>query len=91
MVIIIICVFIVISYIISSLLDVFKNFRNKCIGIYKLGPAHFLSALELAWQTCLKKTKIKLELSIDVDMLQMVEKEIRGGICHENTLICKSK
>ena len=26
------------------LLDVFKNFRNKCIGIYELDPAHLLSA-----------------------------------------------
>ena len=35
----------------------------------------------MAWQVCLKKTKIKLELLTDVDML-MVEKGIRGGICH---------
>ena len=32
------------------LADVFKNFRNKCIEIYKLDPAHFLSAPGLAWQ-----------------------------------------
>ena len=24
--------------------DVFENFRNKCIVIYELDPAHFLSA-----------------------------------------------
>ena len=30
----------------------------------------------------LKKTKIKLEMIADIDMLQMVEKGIRGGICH---------
>ena len=30
------------------LADVFKNFRNKCIEIYKLDAAHFLSALVLA-------------------------------------------
>ena len=29
------------------LADVFENFRNKCIEIYELDPAHFLSALEL--------------------------------------------
>ena len=27
-----------------SLADVFENFRNKCIEINKLDPAHFLSA-----------------------------------------------
>ena len=39
------------------LADVFENFRNKCIEIYELGPAHFLSAPGLAWQACLKKQK----------------------------------
>ena len=32
------------------LVDVFKNFRNKCIEIYELDPAHFLSAPGLAWE-----------------------------------------
>ena len=30
------------------LADVFENFRNKCIEIYELDPAHFLSATGLA-------------------------------------------
>ena len=64
-----------------SLADVFENVRDKCIEIYKLDPAHFLSAPGLAWQACLKKTKVKLELLTDIDMLLMVEKGIRGGIC----------
>ena len=64
------------------LADVFENFRNMCIKVYELDPAHFLSAPELAWQACLKRTKVKLELLTDVDMLLMVEKGIRGGICH---------
>ena len=29
--------------------DVFENFRDKCIEIYVLDPAHFLSAPGLAW------------------------------------------
>ena len=37
------------------LADVFENFRDKCIEMYKLDPAHFLSAPGLAWQVCLKK------------------------------------
>ena len=63
------------------LADVFKNFKDKCIEIYKLDPAHYVSAPALAWQACLKKTKIKLELITDYDMLLMFEKGIRGGIC----------
>ena len=62
--------------------DVFENFRNTCIKVYELDPAHFLSAPGLAWQTCLKKTGVELELLTDNDMLLMVEKGIRGGICH---------
>ena len=41
--------------------DVFENFRNMFIKVYKLDPAHFLTAPGLAWQACLKKTKVKLE------------------------------
>ena len=62
--------------------DVFENFRNMCIKVYELDPSHFLSAPGLAWQACLKKTEVKLELLTDVDMLLIVEKGIRGGICH---------
>ena len=51
------------------LADVFENFRDKYIEIYELDPAHFLSAPGLAWQACFKKTKVKSELSTDVDML----------------------
>ena len=57
-----------------------KNFRDKCIEIYDLDPAHFLSATELAWEACLKKTRIILKLLTDIDMLLMVEKGIRDGI-----------
>ena len=63
------------------LADVFENFRNMCIKIYELDPPKFLSASGLAWQTALKRTKAKLDLSTD-DMLLLVEKGIRGVICH---------
>ena len=66
----------------SLLTNVFESFRNKCIEIYELHQAHFLSAPELAVQACLKKKKVKLELLTDIDMLLIVEKGIRGGICH---------
>ena len=62
--------------------DVFENFRNECIEIYELDPAHFLSAPGLAWQASLKKTGIKLELLTDINMLLMVEEDIRSRIAH---------
>ena len=60
----------------------FENFRNKNIEIYELDPAHFVSAPGLAWQAYLKKSRVELELLTDIDMLLMVQKGIRGGICH---------
>ena len=62
--------------------DVFNNFRDICIKEYELDPAHFLSLPGLAWQACLKKTNIELELLTDYDMLLMAEEGIRAGICH---------
>ena len=64
------------------LADVFENFRNTCLDVYELDPAHFLSLPGLAWQACLKKTGIELELLSDYDMLLMVEVGIRGGTWH---------
>ena len=64
------------------LADVFENFRNMCIKVYELDPAHFFSLPGLAWQACLKKTNVTLELLTDYDMLLMVEEGTRGGICH---------
>ena len=39
------------------LADVFESFRNKCIGIYELDPALFLSAPRSTWQAYLKKAE----------------------------------
>ena len=60
------------------LADVFVNFQNMCLVIYAFDPAHFVSQPGLAWQAVLKKTKVKLDLLTDTDMLSIVEKSIRG-------------
>ena len=62
--------------------DIFENFRLSCLKNYELDPAHFVSLPGLAWQACLKKTNVELELLTDYYMLLMVEEGIRGGICH---------
>ena len=63
------------------LADVFENFRDKYIGIYGLDLDHFMSVPGLAWQACLKKADVKLELLTDIGLLLMVEEGIMGGIC----------
>ena len=50
--------------------------------IYHLDPVKFLPAPGFSWQAAFKKAEVKLELLPDTDMLWMIEKSIRGGICH---------
>ena len=52
----------------------FENFREMCLKIYELDPVKFTSPLRLVWQASLEKTKLKLELLTDIDMLLMVKK-----------------
>ena len=47
------------------LADVFEKCRDKCIEIYGPDPSYFYSAPGLAWQPCLKKADVKLELLTD--------------------------
>ena len=53
-----------------------------CIKTYELKPVRFLTPQRFSWQTMLKKTKVKLELLTDIDMLLIKEKGIRSGIFH---------
>ena len=64
------------------LAGVYEDVSNMFLKIYELDPAKFLSAPGLTWHAAVKKTKVKLVLLTDIDMLLMVEKGIRGGICH---------
>ena len=62
--------------------SIFENIRNKCLKRYDLDPAKCLLVPGLAWQAALKKTKIKLNIFTDIDVLLMVGKGIRVAICH---------
>ena len=65
------------------LADVFENFRKTCSLYYKLDPCHYFTSPGLSWDDAmLKMTEIKLELMIDVDMFQFIEKGMRGGVSY---------
>ena len=53
-----------------------------CLKIYKLDAAKIFSASELPWQATFKKSKVKFDHLTDINKLLMVEKNIRGPICH---------
>ena len=76
--IIMICMFKLNTFLLA---DVFEKLRDTCIDIYGFDTSYFFSAPGLAWQACLKKAKVKLELLTDYHMLLVVEEGIRGGMC----------
>ena len=53
--------------------NVFETFRTSCLEHYTLDPDDFYTSPRLAWQGCLKKTKVSLELLTNPDMLLMFE------------------
>ena len=63
-----------------QLADIFENFRDVCMNNYKLDPAWYYTAPGLAWDACLKLTKIELEIPSDYDMLLMIKAGTRGGV-----------
>ena len=71
-----ICRFKVIHYYLQSYLKILETNVLKYMNLILL---IFYQHLK---QTCLKKTKVKLYLLTDANMLLMVEKGVRGGICH---------
>ncbi|GFY77593.1 uncharacterized protein TNIN_9661 [Trichonephila inaurata madagascariensis] len=60
--------------------DIFENFRTLCQNYYKIDPCHTYTPPGLAWQGCLKMTKVRLELLTYIDMHLFIEKRIRGGV-----------
>ena len=64
------------------LADVFENFRKTCLQYYKLDPCHYFTSPGLSWDAMFKMTDIKLELMVDIDMFQYIEKGMRGGISY---------
>jgi len=72
------------------LADVFENFRDVCLKNYELDPCWYYSAPGLAWDACLKKTEVQLELLSDPDMLLMIEQGIRGGVSMISTRYAKA-
>ena len=62
---------------------IFEYFRNMCLAIYELDLGKLISGPGLAWQAALD---LLTDLLTDIHILLMVEKGIRGGVCHS---ICR--
>ena len=58
------------------------NVLEICVlSIYEFDPVYFVFTPGLAWQGCLKKTGVKLELLTDYDVMLIIGKGIRDRIC----------
>lgn len=63
------------------LADIFEKFRKTCKNNYCLDPAFYLTAPSLSFDAMLLQTKVKLELISDFEIVRLIQKGIRGGIC----------
>jgi len=63
------------------LADAMENYRNEIYEIFQLDPANFVSSPATPWQCMLRQTGVVIELISDYQMLSIVEKGIRGGMC----------
>ena len=73
------------------LVDVLENCRKMCLEIYQLDLEKSLLADGLAWHADFKKSKVKLDLLTDTNLLLMVKKTIRSKVCHSINGYVKTK
>lgn len=72
------------------LADIFENFRNNCIRLYELDPAHYYTLPGYSWNCMLKFTKVEIELFTDIDQLMFAERALRGGISQCSNRHCEA-
>ena len=71
------------TYLLTEVLllaDVLSLFRNSMIDAFGLDPMHYYSLSGFSFDCALRRTETKLELYTCLDMHQMTELSIRGGL-----------
>ena len=66
------------------LADVFENYRRKVYDTSNLEAAKFITANQLGYSMFLKQSKAELDCLDNMEMIEFVEKSIRGGISFVN-------
>ena len=70
-------------YVISDtcfLADVFERFRSFSLENFRLDPCCYVSGPGLSWEAMLLRTKSKVEIIPNSDMLSTIERGMRGGV-----------
>ena len=65
---------------VTLLADCFEHLRKVSRETFGLDVAHYYTLPGYAYDVMLKMTGVRLELLSDIDMLQMIEGGIRGGV-----------
>ena len=65
---------------VTLLCDIMEKFRDTSFVSYGLDPLHSYTSPGLSYQAMLKKTKCKLQLLMDIDMINLIECNVRGGL-----------
>ena len=65
---------------VTLLADFFQCFRSMCQSSYGLDPVHYFSAPGLAFDACLKMSKVRLDLFMEKSMHSLIESSICGGV-----------
>ncbi|XP_047035542.1 uncharacterized protein LOC124641502 isoform X1 [Helicoverpa zea] len=72
------------------LCDIFEKFRQMCLKYYKLDPAHYVSSPGLSWDAMLLYTGVQLDLISDLEIYELLENGIRGGLAQCSLRYAKS-
>lgn len=62
------------------LCDIFEKFRMSSMHYYKLDPVFYVTSPGLSWDAMLLHTGVELELISNIEIYQLLEKGIRGGL-----------
>lgn len=60
--------------------DIFQSFRNSCFERWQIDPVFFLTTASLSYNIMLDYIKQEIPLMTDLNMLNLIKKNVRGGI-----------
>jgi hypothetical protein len=67
---------------VALLAEVMLQFREFCLSQFKLDCCHYVSAPQMAFDSMLKMTNVKIELLTDIDQILFLEQNIRGKLIY---------
>lgn len=60
--------------------DVMENHRDNCLATYGLDPVNYFTTPSFAFDAMLKITDEEIELIQDMEMINFIKDNIRGGL-----------